>query len=761
MAGETACRTFWLCTALLQSRQVPPETTSVSADPVEQLYRELEMKVREYRPHDDLSVLEKAYRFASKCHEGQSRDSGEPYMAHPVMVAHILADMRMDAVAMQTGLLHDVVEDTSVTVEQVRKEFGPEVARCVDGVTKLTKLDIFSAEDRQAESVRKMLLAMVEDIRVILVKLADRIHNMRTLGYLSQERRERIARETIEIYAPIAHRLGMGKVRGELEDLAFQHLEPDAYQEILAAIESRRHSNEEFLHEIRQTVEAELRREGIPARIDGRVKRPYSVFQKLRRQKIAIDQVYDLMALRIITDSVKNCYAALGVIHNKWRPIPGRIKDFIAIPRPNLYQSLHTSVVGPHGQTFEVQIRTEEMHRIAEEGIAAHWKYKEGRRGPAADDQRIAWLRHLVEWQRDMQDPGEFMSTLKVDLYPEEVYTFTPRGKVIVLPRDATPIDFAYAIHSDVGNTCVGAKVNSRIVPLRSALRNGDIVEIMTQPGHEPSKDWLAFVKTSRARNKIKHVINASERVKAIEIGQKYLEKEARRLGVQLGKITKSEMEKVAADYGLSKMEDLYAALGYGKFSARQVLSKLAPGVVKEEPLEPAKPADIAGSPGAAPGAAPPARHGEGEGVIKVRGVDDLMVYRAKCCNPIRGEAIVGYVTRGKGVAVHSRMCPNVQSLMYDVERKIEVEWARTAEDSFPVRIVIHTDDRPGMLNQLTSVLSDENTNIRSLEAKGATDHDGGVVDITVDVRDKKQLEKLVNAMRRISGVRDVERLFN
>ncbi|HJZ97264.1 MAG TPA: bifunctional (p)ppGpp synthetase/guanosine-3',5'-bis(diphosphate) 3'-pyrophosphohydrolase [Candidatus Solibacter sp.] len=734
-----------------------PETTSVSTDPVEQLYRELEAKVQEYRPKDDLSVLEKAYRFASKMHEGQARDSGEPYMAHPVMVAHILADMRMDSVAMETGLLHDVVEDTSVTVDQVRKEFGAEVARCVDGVTKLTKLDIFSAEDRQAESVRKMLLAMVEDIRVILVKLADRIHNMRTLGYLSPERRERIARETIEIYAPIAHRLGMGKVRGELEDLAFQHLEPDAYQEILAAIESRRHSNEEFLHEIRHTVEAELRREGIPARIDGRVKRPYSVFQKLKRQKISIDQVYDLMALRILTDSVKNCYAALGVIHNKWRPIPGRIKDFIAIPRPNLYQSLHTSVVGPHGQTFEVQIRTEEMHRIAEEGIAAHWKYKEGRKGPAADDQRIAWLRHLVEWQRDVQDPGEFMSTLKVDLYPEEVYTFTPRGKVIVLPRDATPIDFAYAIHSDVGNTCVGAKVNSRIVPLRSTLRNGDIVEIMTQPGHEPSKDWLAFVKTSRARNKIKHLINASERAKAIDIGQKYLDKEARRLGVQLSKITKADMERVASEYGLSKMEDLHAALGYGKYSARQVLSKLAPGVVKEETPEVPKP--TAGETAAAPPM--PGRPAEGEGVIKVRGIDDLMVYRAKCCNPIRGEAIVGYVTRGKGVAVHSRMCPNVQSLMYDVERKIDVEWARAADESFPVRIVIHTDDRPGMLNQLTGVLSDEHTNIRSLEAKGATDHDGGVVDITVDVRDKKQLEKLVNAMRRISGVRDVERLFN
>jgi GTP pyrophosphokinase len=743
-----------------ESVSLPDAFPQPPPDPVEQLYVELVAKIREYRPKDDLAPLEKAFRFALKYHQGQSRSSGEPYMMHPLMVAHILADMRMDVVAMETGLLHDVVEDTSVTVDQVRKEFGEDVARCVDGVTKLSKLDFYSAEDRQAESFRKMLLAMVEDIRVILVKLADRMHNMRTLGYLSPERRERIARETIEIYAPIAHRLGMGKIRGELEDLAFQHLEPDAYQDILRSIESRRHSNEEFLIEIRQEVEGELRQEGIPARIDGRLKRPYSVFQKLRRQKITVDQVYDLMALRIITDSVKNCYAALGVIHNKWRPIPGRIKDFIAIPRPNLYQSLHTSVVGPHGQTFEVQIRTEEMHRIAEEGIAAHWKYKEGRKGPAADDQRIAWLRHLVEWQRDVQDPGEFMSTLKVDLYPEEVYTFTPRGKVLVLPRDATPIDFAYAIHSDVGHTCIGAKVNGRIVPLRSTLRNGDIVEIMTQSGHEPSKDWLAFVKTTRARNKIKHVINASERLKAIEIGQKYLEKESRRLGVQLGKIGRAAFESVASEYGYSKMEDLYAALGYGRFSARQILSKVAPGEVKEEPAEEKPQAEIS-YPGSASAPPMPGRPRDGDGVIKVRGMDDLLVYRAKCCNPIRGEAIVGYVTRGKGVAVHSKMCPNVQNLMYDVERKIEVEWARAAEDAFPVRIVVHTDDRPGMLMQLTSVLADENANIRSLEAKTELDHDGGIVEMTVDVRDKKQLEKLVAAMRRISGVRDVERQFN
>src|SRR3954463_10785554 len=594
-------------------------------------FEDLLEKVRAYSPDTDVELLRRAYVFSAFEHRGQVRHSGEPYLIHPLAVADFLADMKLDAVAIAAGLLHDVVEDTLTTIERIRELFGPEVAHVVEGVTKISAIPLSTStsEERQAESFRKMLLAMVEDIRVIMVKLADRIHNMRTLGYVNPERRERIARETIEIYAPIAHRLGMGKIRGELEDLAFQHLEPDAYTEILAAIESKRHSNEEFLVEIRHTVEAELRREAIPARIDGRLKRPYSVFQKLRRQKITVDQVYDLMALRIITDSVKNCYAALGVIHNRWRPIPGRIMDFIAIPRPNLYQSLHTSVVGPHGQTFEVQIRTEEMHRIAEEGIAAHWKYKEGRKGPAADDQRIAWLRHLVEWQREVQDPGEFMSNLKVDLYPEEAYTFTPRGKVIVLPRDATPIDFAYAIHSDVGNTCVGAKVNGRIVPLRSSLRNGDIVEIMTQPGHEPSKDWLAVVKTSRARNKIKHLINASERVAAIEIGQKYLEKEARRLGVSLGKVSKADMERVASEYGYGKMEDLHAALGYGKFSARQVLAKVAPGLVKEEP----EPAPLPAGPSRMPG-----KPNDADAVIKVRGIDDLLVYRAKCCNPIRGE---------------------------------------------------------------------------------------------------------------------------
>ena len=737
----------------MSSQPVAPEADVA----VERLFTELEAKVREYRPKDDLAPLEKAYRFASAHHNRQLRDSGEPYMNHPLLVAHSLADMRMDIVCIETGLLHDVVEDTAVTLDEIRKDFGDEVAGCVDGVTKLGKLDFYSAEDRQAESFRKMLLAMVNDIRVIIVKLADRLHNMRTLRFLSPERQQRIAKETMEIYAPIAHRLGMGKIRGELEDLSFRYIDPEGYEDVIASLETKKHASIELLNEIRQTVETELRREGIPAKVESRMKRAYSVYQKMKRQKIGVDQVYDLLALRIVTDSVKNCYAALGVIHNEWRPVPGRIKDFIAIPRPNLYQSLHTSVIGPQGQPFEVQIRTEEMHRIAEEGIAAHWKYKEGKKGPAIDDQRIAWLRHLVEWQQDMQDPGEFMSTLKVDLYPEEVYTFTPRGRVMVLPKDATPIDFAYAIHSDIGATCVGAKVNGRIVPLKYTLRNGDIVEIMTQPNHLPSKDWLSIVKTSRARNKIKHVINATERVKAIEIGEKYLEKEARRLGVQLGKITKAELERVAGEYGYSKIEDLHAGLGFGRFSARQVLQNAAPSQF------PASEVEADEEPASAPPALAPRRPlAPGDLAIKVKGSDDVMVYRAKCCNPIPGEAIVGYVTRGKGVAVHSLACPNVQNLMYEVERKIEVEWARSSADFFAVKLVVHTDDRPGLLNQLTSILSTENTNIRSLEARSDAEHgDGAIIEMTVDVRDKKQLEKLVVAMRRISGVRDVERLLN
>ena len=733
---------------------MPSESTEAARGPseeystlVERLYRELQAKARALRPSDDLSILDQAFEFALRAHEGQARASGEPYIVHPLNVAHVLADMNTDLVSIITGLLHDTVEDSGISIDELRKRFGEDVAHCVNGVTKLSRLKFYSQEERQAESVRKMLLAMVDDIRVVIVKLADRLHNMRTLAALAPGKRRRISQETLDVYAPIAHRLGMGALRGELEDLAFRYLEPDEYAGIMSAIESRRDENERFLAGIKERIETILRRENIPARIDGRVKRAYSIHQKLKRQRIAVDQVYDVIAVRVITDCVKNCYAALGVIHNEWHPIPGRIKDFIAIPRPNLYQSLHTSVIGPGGQGFEVQIRTEEMHRVAENGIAAHWKYKEGKTDSSQDEQRMAWLRHLLEWMQEVRDPGEFMSTLKVDLYREEVYTFTPRGKVIVLPRESTPIDFAYAIHTAIGHTCVGAKVNGRIVPLKYALRNGDVVEILTQPGHQPSKDWLALVKTSRARNKIKNVINAEERAKAIEIGQKYLDKEARRFGVQVAKVTKADLERVASEYGFAKVDDLYAALGYGKFSPRKIIQKIAPDAREPEPETP--------KPAPSPAGIAEVR---GDLVLKVKGMDDLLVYRAKCCNPIRGEPIVGYVTRGKGVAVHSVNCSNVQNLMYEVERRIEVEWAPSDEQRFPVKIVVRMSDRPGVLTELTSVLSNENSNIRSLEAR-TSERDGAVVDMTVEVRDMKQLDRIVGSMRRINGIRDVERV--
>jgi guanosine-3',5'-bis(diphosphate) 3'-pyrophosphohydrolase len=735
-------------------------STIVAAPPsVEELFQSLFSKVRAYRPHEDLASLDRAYRFAAEFHKTQKRKSGEPYITHPLEIAHVLADMQMDLVCIETGLLHDVVEDTAAKLEEIQEQFGAEVAHCVDGVTKLSKISLANREDRQAESLRKMLLAMTSDIRVIIVKLADRLHNMQTISSLPRERQLAIAQETLDIYAPIAHRLGMGKIRATLEDLAFKTVEPESWGELMREIESQRTENEEWLRQIQGTIEQKLARENIPARVEGRVKRAYSVYVKLKRQKIALDQVYDLLAVRIITDSVKNCYAALGVLHNEWHPIPGRIKDFIAIPRPNLYQSLHTSVIGPGGTAFEVQIRTEEMHRIAEEGIAAHWKYKEGRKGPGEDEQRIAWLRQLVEWQREVRDPGDFMSTLKVDLYPEEVYTFTPRGRVIILPRGATPIDFAYAIHSDVGNTCVGARVNGSIKPLKYALRNGDVVEIVTQTGHQPSKDWLGIARTPRARNRIKHVINATERAKAVEIGQKSLEKEARRLGVSLGRISRDDLATVASDSGLSKVDDLYAALGYGKFSARQILQKVAP---ESEGVEPAEIHPTPPEPEPAHRLRRSSPLGDGDLTVHVKGVDDVMVYRAKCCNPLRGEAIVGYITRGKGVAVHSGQCSNVQNLLYEAERKIDVEWARGASaEPLPVKIVIYTDDRPGILKQLTSILFNESSNIRSLEARG--DHsrtdDSAIVDITIDVRDKKHLEKVLTAFRRIPGVRDIERI--
>jgi GTP pyrophosphokinase len=716
-------------------------------------YRELMRRMRENRPNDDLELIRKAYEFSQKHHAGQTRASGQPFLVHPLEVALVLAEMKMDPVAIAAGLLHDSVEDTSVTVVDIRKEFGEQVAHIVEGVTKISAIDFATREEQQAENLRKMMLAMVDDIRVVLIKLADRLHNMRTLEHLPPERQQKIARETLDIYAPIAHRLGMGKIRGELEDLGFRHVDPIAYKQVDEAVEARRKAGEAFLAQVEQIFRDKLKEAGITAKVESRIKRLYSIHKKLQRQHIAVEQVYDLYAMRVITESVQDCYAVLGIIHNLWRPVPGRIKDFIAMPRPNFYQSLHTSVIAEEGTPFEVQIRTEEMHKMAEEGIAAHWKYKDGPVS-AQDEQRLAWLRQVVEWQRDVSDPNEFLSTLKIDLYPEEVYIFTPKGKVVVLPRDSSPIDFAYAIHTEVGHSCLGAKVNGRMVPLRFKLHSGDIVEILTQPGHKPSRDWLGIAKSSRARNKIKHWLNLHQRERAVEIGRKLIEKEARKYRVALKEIKDEELQKIASDYGVGRPDDLMAGIGYGKFSARQVLARLAPSAG-----EPVTEAEAEKSGGIASVVRRVFGGDNNNNAIRVKGHGDLLVYRARCCNPIRGESIVGYVTRGKGVAVHANNCPNVMNLMYEPERRIDVEWSRDEETptSYPVKLTVYCDDRFGMLKQITAVISDTKTNIRNVEAR--TSNGQANIDVILDIADLKHLENIINGVRKIPGVHDVQRL--
>jgi GTP diphosphokinase / guanosine-3',5'-bis(diphosphate) 3'-diphosphatase len=716
-------------------------------------FRELMRRMRANRPNDDLELIRKAYEFSQKHHAGQSRASGQPYLVHPLEVALVLAEMKMDPVAIAAGLLHDSVEDTSVTVVDIRKEFGEQVAHIVEGVTKISAIDFATREEQQAENLRKMMLAMVDDIRVVLIKLADRLHNMRTLEHLPPERQQKIARETLEIYAPIAHRLGMGKIRGELEDLGFRYVDPIGYQQVHDAVEARRKAGEAFLSRVETIFRDKLNEAGITATVESRIKRLYSIHKKLQRQHITVEQVYDLYAMRVITQSIQDCYAVLGIIHNLWRPVPGRIKDFIAMPRPNLYQSLHTSVISEEGTPFEVQIRTEEMHKMAEEGIAAHWKYKDGPVS-AQDEQRLAWLRQVVEWQRDVSDPSEFLSTLKIDLYPEEVYTFTPKGKVVVLPRDSSPIDFAYSVHTEVGHSCVGAKVNGRMVPLRFKLHSGDIVEILTQAGHKPSRDWLAIAKSSRARNKIKHWLNVHQRERAIEIGRKLIEKEARKYRISLKDIKDEELQKIASDYGAGRPDDLMAGIGYGKYSARQILGRMAPAAgtpLADEEQE--KPSGLASVVRRVFGG------DQNNNAIRVKGHGDLLVYRARCCNPIRGEAIVGYVTRGKGVAVHAVNCPNVTNLLYEPERKIDVEWSQDdgTPSAYPVKLTVFCDDRFGMLKQITAVISDTQTNIRNIEAR--TNNGQANVDIVLDIADLKHLENIVTGVRKIPGVHDVQRL--
>ena len=707
--------------------------------------------VRAYNPDTDADLLNRAYEFSALEHEGQTRRSGELYITHPLEVARLAAEMHLDDVAVAASLLHDVVEDTLTTIENVRELFGPEIAHVVEGVTKISTIPFSSSEERQAENFRKMLLAMVDDGRVILVKLADRLHNMRTLDHLGEGSRLKIAQETIDIYAPIAHRLGMNKVKHELEDLALRHLDPRGYESLRTRVDERRRATERTVGKLKRRLADKLREAGVPiVALEGRIKSIFSIWKKIRRQRIALEEVYDLIAVRVVTGSVRDCYAALGIIHQTWAPVHGRFKDFVAMPRPNGYQSLHTAVVSDLGLPFEVQVRTEAMHRVAEDGIAAHWKYKEGRVGAEPDEKYFQWLRQLLEWHQEVPDPGEFIHSLKLDLYPEEVYTFTPKGEVKALPRGATPLDFAYAIHTDVGNTCVGARVNGRMVPLRTPLRSGDIVEVVTRAGNRPNRDWLNVVVTTRARNKIKHFIHVEEKLRAVELGRKIVEKEVRRFDLKPRTVLDpGVVAGICASFSASKPEDLYAAVGYGKVSARAVLEALVPrerrGRRKPEKKSIAAVVRRVLQPN--------------QGTIMVRGFDDLMVFRAGCCNPIRGETIVGYVTRGKGVSVHAASCSNVVNLFYDPERRIDVAWDKAnGESAFTVCLTMQVEDRRGMIADVTARLADRKIDIRKVEASANEDRHGHIA-VTFDVRDMQHLQRVIKVVRGVAGVLHVERV--
>jgi len=714
-------------------------------------FEDLEEKVQKYHPTADLELLRKAYIFSAREHGGQIRQSGEPYLSHPLQVANILAEMKLDVACVSVGLLHDVVEDTLTTLDSIRECFGENIAHLVDGVTKISQIQFSSRQEKQAENFRKLLLAMVDDIRVILIKLADRLHNLRTLQYLSPEKRKIIARETLDVYVPIAHRLGMGKLRGEMEDLAFYHLDPVAFENIAGQIEKKRANSEQFIQGIMQSMQKGFQEEGIEAEMNSRIKRNYSAYQKMRRQKIGIDQVYDFIAIRIVVSKVSQCYTILGIVNNMWNPVPGRIKDFIAMPRGNRYQSLHTTLVGPDGRPFELQIRTHEMNQVAEEGIAAHWKYKEGKLDKDKDDTRFQWLRQLLEWQHEVKDPHQFLSNLKIDLYPEEVYLFTPQGEVMTLPRGATPVDFAYAIHTEVGYKCVGARVNGRIVPLKYQLSNGEMIEIVISEEAQPSREWLNFVRTSRARSAIRRSINLKKKEEAIELGKKLLEKNARSYKLSLRRY-KDQFESLLADLNFSHKEDLLAAIGFGTLSARQVLRSLDPekieaGAQKDEESKLTRVVNKVLR--------------RSDSAIQVSGYDDVLVSRAQCCDPIRGEEIIGYMTSGRGVSVHAADCPNIEKFLLDPERMIKVTWTSDGKQAiYPIRLLVSTEDRKGILADITSAVSGVKTNIVNVNAD-IVDSRYGLIDMTVEINDAEHLDEIMNCVKAIQGVRDIERSRN
>jgi GTP pyrophosphokinase len=712
-------------------------------------------RVKSYHPAADTSLIVKAYEYSNRAHQGQKRKSGDPYFIHPVSVAGILTDLRLDTASVCAGLLHDTVEDTHATIEDIDREFGSEVAQLVDGVTKLTKIEYTSKADRQAENFRKMVVAMARDIRVLLVKLCDRLDNMRTLEHMSPEAQERIARETMDIYAPLANRLGMARLKAELEDLSFRWLEPDAYRDLMAKVSRTQKEREKYIADVCRTLQSRLAEQGFASEVSGRAKHLYSIFRKMRSQSCEFEQVYDIIAFRVVVETVADCYAAIGVIHSKWTPVPGRFKDYIALPKPNQYRSLHTTVIGPRRERIEIQTRTFEMHRIAENGIAAHWKYKERQSGgmDAKDAESFAWLRELMEVQKELKDPAEFLESVKVDLFQDEVYVFTPKGDVYVFPRGATPIDFAYTIHTDVGNHCSGARVNGAIVPLRYKLRSGDVVEILTSPNQQPNKDWLDFIVTSRARSKLRAVLRTEQREKGLNLGRELLEKELHDRGISFAKLQKTEEElrKVREAMKVRSNDELYVGIGYGKIDVSDVLDVLVPPLEGERESTP--PTSI--------------REGRIESLvrkvtgkddkaIKLNGIDDILVRYAKCCNPLSGDEIVGFITRGRGITVHRRDC--TKAFDTDPERRVEIIWEAKVKVQRPVQVRVVTANRPGVLATLGQTFQSKGVNVS--EAVCRAGDDGRAINIfSFPCGDLGELKAVMTALRKVPGVVQVERV--
>ncbi len=702
-------------------------------------------EVLSHHPEADVSLIQRAYVFSAQSHEGQTRLNGEPYLSHPLEVSYFLAQMGLDPVSVACGLLHDTVEDTHATLDDIDELFGEEVADIINGVTKLSQISFDKKIDQQAEYIRKMILAMSKDIRVILVKLADRVHNMRTLGFMPPEKQKRIAQETLDIFAPLAGRLGMGHIKVELEDLAFYYLEPEIYQRIQDGLARKRGEREQYIKEICEIIRQKLAEHHLQGEVKGRPKHLYGIYRKMQAQKISLEQVYDLIAFRIILNDPSECYETLGIIHSLWRPVPGRFKDYIGMPKANNYQSLHTTVIGPYGERMEIQIRTKEMDEVAEMGIAAHWAYKERRQVQEVDSQHFSWLRQIIEWQRELTNPQDFYNTVRMELYPEMVYVFTPRGEVKELPRGSTPVDFAYAIHSEVGNHCTGARVNGRLVPLKYELQHGDNVEIITSPTHTPPRDWLQFVKTARARNRIKQFLKTAERERSIALGKEILEREFRKAGLNLAKLLKSEeeLQRVTKELSFVRIDDLLAAVGFGKISANQVISKLLP---KEEPPPP--PAEVPLKPSAKP---------VERGGIRIRGLDDILINMARCCNPIPGDEITGYITRGKGVTIHRSTCP----LLARTEgiRQVEANWDGASDGRHPVRIQVVSVDKQGLLADITNALKQAEANVLKVNAETTIDQKS-IAWFTIEIKDTNHLAKVMTALKKVKNVIGVHRLM-